>query len=216
MNVTAKFPQGRLEWRLLLQWLLDDGLVGHDEAEGIRSRLGAGDSSQHPLIRLGRANLSDARNGRALDTEALTKWLACRLAMPYLYIDPLKADVAHVADVMSIRYAERRRALPVEVGLTEVTVATCEPLDTGWVAEVEAHTKKRLRLVLSHPSRVQRFTTEFYTLAHSVRQAAKNGSTAALASFEQLVDLGKTTNNLDANDQGVVQVVDWLWQYAFD
>jgi general secretion pathway protein E len=36
------------------------------------------------------------------------------------------------------------------------------------------------------------------------------------SSFEQLVELGKTNKQLDANDQGVVQVVDWLWQYAFD
>ena len=26
----------------------------------------------------------------------------------------------------------------------------------------------------------------------------------------------RTNKQLDANDQGVVQVVDWLWQYAFD
>jgi general secretion pathway protein E len=30
------------------------------------------------------------------------------------------------------------------------------------------------------------------------------------------VELGKSTKQLDANDQSVVQVVDWLWQYAFD
>jgi general secretion pathway protein E len=30
------------------------------------------------------------------------------------------------------------------------------------------------------------------------------------------VELGKTNKQLDANDQSVVQVVDWLWQYAFD
>jgi general secretion pathway protein E len=34
--------------------------------------------------------------------------------------------------------------------------------------------------------------------------------------FEQLVELGKSNKQLDANDQSVVQVVDWLWQYAFD
>ena len=27
---------------------------------------------------------------------------------------------------------------------------------------------------------------------------------------------GKSNKQLDANDQHVVQVVDWLWQYAFD
>jgi general secretion pathway protein E len=48
-----------------------------------------------------------------------------------------------------------------------------------------------------------------------VRAAQKRGQCGA-ASFEQLVELGKTNKQLDANDQGVVQVVDWLWQYAFD
>jgi general secretion pathway protein E len=215
-STTPPQPKGRLDWRVLLQWLHDDGLVGDDEEVRVRTRFGAGDSSQHPLVRLGAAGLSDARNGRTLDTEALTEWLAARLKMPYLRIDPLKVDVARVADVMSIHYAEMRRALPVAVGVQEVTVATCEPLDTAWVAEIEAHTKKRLRLVLAHPIEVQRYTTEFYTLSRSVRAAAKRGETVSLASFEQLVEMGKSTKQLDANDQGVVQVVDWLWQYAFD
>ena len=216
MSSTPTLSKGRLDWRPLLQWLRQDGLVSDDDASLIATRFGAGASSQHPLIRLGGANLTDARNGKALDTDALTEWLAGRLNMPYLRIDPLKVDVARVADVMSIHYAEMRRALPVAVGLTDVTVATCEPLDVDWVAEIEAHTKKRLRLVLSHPSEVQRYTTEFYTLSRSVRAAAKRGETTALASFEQLVEMGKSNKQLDANDQGVVQVVDWLWQYAFD
>ena len=216
MNKVSTSPKGRLDWRFLLQWLHEDGLIGDADEARVRMRFGAGDSSQHPLIRLGGAELIDARNGRALDTESLTEWLAGRLGLGYLRIDPLKVDVARVADVMSIRYAEMRRALPIAVGLTEVTFATCEPLDDAWVPEIEAHTKKRLRLVLAHPLEVQRYTTEFYTLSRSVRAAAKRGESGALASFEQLVEMGKSNKQLDANDQGVVQVVDWLWQYAFD
>jgi general secretion pathway protein E len=49
-----------------------------------------------------------------------------------------------------------------------------------------------------------------------VRNAIKAGESTGLASFEQLVELGRSNKQLDANDQGVVQVVDWLWQYAFD
>ncbi|EWS53877.1 Type II traffic warden ATPase [Methylibium sp. T29] len=49
-----------------------------------------------------------------------------------------------------------------------------------------------------------------------MRAAQKSGDGAGPASFEQLVELGKSNKQLDANDQGVVQVVDWLWQYAFD
>jgi general secretion pathway protein E len=70
--------------------------------------------------------------------------------------------------------------------------------------------------VVSNPDDVRRYTTEFYALARSVRAAQKTGEVASTASFEQLVELGKAKGQLDANDQGVVQVVDWLWQYAFD
>ncbi len=207
-------PRGRLDWRQLLDWLREDGWVGAEDAERVVKRFGAGDSSLHALVRLGGAGLQ--RGGRALDTEALTEWLAARAKLPYLRIDPLKVDVGRVADVMSVQYALSRRLLPVLVGATEVTVATSEPFDTGWVAEIEAHVRRRIKLVLASPDDVARYTTEFYSLARSVRAAQKTGEASASASFEQLVELGRANRQLDANDQGVVQVVDWLWQYAFD
>ncbi len=209
-------PAGRLEWRRLLRWLLEDGIISSANHEQTSHRFAAGDSIQHPLVRLGNAELLNAKTGKPLDTETLTEWLAGRCGMPYLRIDPLKVDVGRVADVMSITYAERRRALPLQFGINEVTVATSEPFDLGWVPEIEAHTRKTLKLVLANPLDVARFTTEFYTLQRSVRAAIKTGEMAATASFEQLVELGRSNKQLDANDQGVVQVVDWLWQYAFD
>ena len=84
------------------------------------------------------------------------------------------------------------------------------------MAEIEAHTRRSVKLVLANPQDVRSYTTEFYALAKSVRAAQKSGEVSPAASFEQLVELGKTNKQLDANDQGVVQVVDWLWQYAFD
>jgi general secretion pathway protein E len=209
-------PSGPLAWRSLLQWLRDDALISAAEAERTTQRFGSGDSRQHPLVRLGGAGLTHARDGSALDAEALTQWLAQRSGLPYLRIDPLKVDVGRVTEVMSINYAERRRALPVQVGTHEVTIATCEPFDIAWVPEIEAHTRKTVRLVLASPLELQRYSTEFYTLARSVRAAIKSGETSATSSFEQLVELGRSNKPLDANDQGVVQVVDWLWQYAFD
>ena len=204
----------RLAWRQLLDWLRQDGQVSPGDAERVVKRFGAGDSSLHALVRLGGAGLQ--HQGRPLDTEALTEWLARRSKLPYLRIDPLKVDVGRVAEVMSLQYAEMRRVLPLTVGLTELTIATSEPGDTAWVAEIESHSRKRVRLVLSNPEDIARYTTEFYSLARSVRAAQKSGEVAASASFEQLVELGKASKPLDANDQGVVQVVDWLWQYAFD
>ncbi len=207
---------GRLDWRPLLGWLRADGLISDEDAHRTAGRFNAGASAQHPLVRLAAAGLLRKGSNKPLDTEALTEWLAGRLRLPYVRIDPLKVDAGRVAEVMSINYAERRLALPLYVALHEVTIATCEPLDVSWVAEIEAHTRKTVKLVLASPTEIVRYTTEFYTLSRSVRAAIKNGETSALASFEQLVELGRSNKQLDANDQGVVQVVDWLWQYAFD
>ena len=209
-------PRGRLEWRELLDWLQTDGLITAADVQRVAQRFTAGASSQHALIRLGQAGLQRAIDKRELDTAALTEWLAGRAQLPYLRIDPLRADVGRVADVMSVQYAEMRVALPLNFGAHEVTIATAEPFDTGWVAEIAAHTRRQVKLVVAHPDEIRRFTTEFYALARSVRAAQKSGETAATASFEQLVELGRSNRQLDANDQGVVQVVDWLWQYAFD
>jgi general secretion pathway protein E len=209
-------PSGRLEWPVLLEWLREDGWISAEDAEQVGARFRAGPSSLHALVRLGAAGLSHAGNGRVLDTEALTEWLAGRSGLGYLRIDPLKVEVGRVADVMSVQYAELRRALPLSLGSTEVVIATAEPFDTAWVPEIETHTRRPVRLVVANPEDVRRYTTEFYALARSVRAAQKSGENAATASFEQLVELGKANKTLDANDQGVVQVVDWLWQYAFD
>ena len=211
---TPARPRGRLDWHQLLRWLVDDGLVSDDDAQRLVRRFGSGASSLHALVRLGGAGLQ--HDGRALDCEALTEWLARRVQLPYLRIDPLKVDVGRVAEVMSLQYAEMRKVLPVGLAADAVTVATSEPFDTAWVAEIESHSRRRVKLVIANPDDVARYTSEFYNLARSVRNAQKSGETAATASFEQLVELGKTNKQLDANDQGVVQVVDWLWQYAFD
>ncbi|MBL8363432.1 MAG: type II/IV secretion system protein [Rubrivivax sp.] len=212
----AARPRGPLDWRELLQWLQDDGCIDAESAERVSRRFAAGASSLHALVRLGNAGLARRDSGQPLDTEALTEWLAGRAGLAHLRIDPLRADVGRVNDVMSVRYAEMRRALPVSYGLTEVVIATSEPFDTAWVAEIEAHTRRSVKLVVANPDDIRRYTTEFYALAKSVRAATKTGEVSATASFEQLVELGKTNKQLDANDQGVVQVVDWLWLYAFD
>ncbi|OYV00675.1 MAG: type II secretion system protein E, partial [Burkholderiales bacterium PBB5] len=154
--VGAARPIGRLEWRRLLDWLREDGLVDAAAAERVARRYAAGDSSLPALVRLGGAGLQHA--GRPRDTEALTEWLARRAQLPYLRIDPLKVDVGRVAEVMSAQYAELRKVLPVTITPEQVTVATSEPFDTGWVAEIESHSRRKVRLVVANPEDIARFT----------------------------------------------------------
>jgi len=213
----AKTPHvGPIDWRRMVEWLHADGVIAEDEARRTIARCSQAESAQHPLVRLASVSMRRASDGKPLDIEILTQWLASRAGLEYLRIDPLKVDVGKVADVMSAAYAERHRILPVQVTPTEVVVATAEPFITDWLAEVERQSRRSVRRVVSSPQEIHRFTAEFFALAKSVRSAMKAGGNSGGASFEQLVELGKGNKQLDANDQGVVQVVDWLWQYAFD
>jgi general secretion pathway protein E len=204
-----------VDWRNLVKWLLKDGVISDEEAQRTVARCSQAESVQHPLVRLASVSMRRAADQKPLDIESLTQWLAQRAGLDYLRIDPLKVDVGKVSDAMGAAYAERHRILPVAVLPNEITVATAEPFITDWVAEVERQSRRSVRRVVASPQEIHRFTAEFYALAKSVRAAAKSGVNNG-TSFEQLVELGRTNKQLDANDQGVVQVVDWLWQYAFD
>ncbi|RZI99041.1 MAG: type II/IV secretion system protein, partial [Haliea sp.] len=208
--------RGPLDWRLMVEWLSRDGLITAEEARRTVARCSQAESVQHPLVRLAAVAMARASDGKPLDIETLTQYLADQAGLAYLRIDPLKVDVGKVADTMSAAYAERHRVLPVQVTAKEVVVASAEPFITDWIEEVERQSRRSVRRVVASPQDIHRYTAEFFALAKSVRAAQKAGGNAGAASFEQLVELGKTNKQLDANDQGVVQVVDWLWQYAFD
>ena len=207
---------GRLDWRHLVDWLCADAVITSEEAHRITARCAQAESRQHPLVRLASVAVRRASDARPLDIEALTQWLAQRAGLDYLRIDPLRVDVAKVADAMSAAYAERHHILPIQVTATEVVVATAQPYVTDWVAELERQIRRPVRRVLASPLEIQRYVAEFFALAKSVRTAQKAGTPSGVANFEQLVEMGRAQKPLDANDQSVVRVVDWLWQYAFD
>jgi len=196
-------------------WLRSDGTISAEESARVSARCAQGESAQHPVLRLASLGVRRAADQKIMDAEALLTWLAPRAGLVYLRIDPLKVDVSKVAEAFTAAYAQRHKVLPVAITPSEIVVATCQPFVTDWLVEVEHQSRRRVRLVLSNPQDIARYTAEFYALAHSVRAALKNGNQTRV-SFEQLVELGKTNKQLDANDQSVVMVVDWLWQYAFD
>ena len=207
---------GPLDWRKLVEWLGEDGIISAAEAVRTIARCAQVQSAQPPLVRLASVSMTRLSDGKPLDLETMAQWLAGRAGLSYIRIDPLKVDVGKVADSMSAIYAERHKVLPIQVTTTEVVIATSEPFITDWVAEIERQARRNVRLVVANPLDITKYTAEFFALAKSVKAALKAGGNAGTASFEQLVELNKTNKQLDANDQGVVQVVDWLWQYAFD
>jgi len=211
--------KGRLTLATIIDGLAADGLVDAAEAEAFKRERRYYKGDAHPLVAVAEQRWKSALPPhRVLDLETLTQWLAKWSGLDYFHIDPLKINFSAVTDVMSSAYATRFRILPVEVKPGEVTIATAEPFDLAWEEELKPILRKSIRRVIANPDDIARYQVEFYNLAKSVKGALGKGDTAAsgISNFEQLVELGKGKGSLDANDQHVVLIVDWLWQYAFE
>ncbi len=210
---SSAVPNGRVTGGYVLKQLVADGLLATADAERFKIS-GGRDRAGHPLANLAEMNFRTPNaERRLLDLEMLTQWLAQKAALPYFHIDPLRVDFTRVVDVMSSSYATTYSILPVAISGDEVTIATCEPFQTGWEREIEQITKRSVKRVVSNPHDVARYTTEFYKLAQQVKGAAKSGAAPLVSSFEQLVELG---GKVAADDAHVIHIVDWLLQYAFD
>jgi len=211
-----------LDLQVIFTWLLADGMVEKAEvkahfaqAQGIlRNTPG----SMHPLCAVAHCKLVSLNTGKLLTLDILTEWVAQRARLPFYRIDPLKIDFTKVADVMSASYASRFNILPVEITPDTLTVATADPFALEWEAEIAKLSRRVIKRLISNPLDISQYTSQFFSLAKSIKQANKNtGQDVALRNnFEQLVEMGKTNKQVDANDQHVVNIVDWLWQYAFE
>jgi general secretion pathway protein E len=210
----------RLDLDEVLGVLMHEGAIGEAEYKRVRSSRGHGRSEVHPLVVIANAKLEHAgKSGVALNLEWLTEWLAQHAGLPHLRIDPTKIDVARVGQVVSANYATRYRILPIEITDTELTIATSEPFDTRWLADIAHITRREVRRVVANPLDVNRYLMEFYGVTRAAQKAkdakSEAGEESKLFNFEQLLELGKS-GEIGADDQHVVRIVDWLLQYAYD
>ncbi|MBW7861590.1 MAG: GspE/PulE family protein [Rhodocyclaceae bacterium] len=209
----------RLRLSEVLGQLVTDGLVEREEADRVIAEQRLHRAGVHPLIVIADQNWKSLQPpNRPLTLEILAEWLAAKVGLEYYHIDPLKIDFSSVTEVMSSAYATRFGILPVQVTTREVVIATTEPYLREWEKEMAPILKKEIRRVIANPVDVSRYLIEFYSLARSVKKAAQSGGQQGshLSSFEQLVELGRSNKQYDANDQHIVNIVDWLWQYAFE
>jgi general secretion pathway protein E len=227
MNSSATLQKGNTEQRRsdrrltldeVLGALVADSLVAKEDADRLIELRRRFRNETHPLVLVSDQKWKDPRNPKKLlHLEALTEWLAEKVAMPYLHIDPFKIDFAAVTKVMSNAYAARYRILPVGLTSSEAVIATCEPYLREWEDELAKVLRLQIRRVIANPVDINSYLVEFYNLARSVKGASQQqtGALSEITNFEQLVQLGRS-GNLDANDQHVVRLVDWLLQYAFE
>jgi general secretion pathway protein E len=210
---------GSIERRLalgeLLDWLVEDRLAEPEVARMFKKERRYYRGTMHPLAVV--ADQKWKSGNKTLDLDMLSEWLAKRVGFEYFHIDPLKIDFTGVTEVMSSAYATRFRILPVAVTAKELVIATAEPYVREWEPEIARMSRRAIRRVIANPLDIERYQVEFYNLAKSVKGAnKKNTGGSGLSNFEQLVELGKIGDKLDANDAHVVRIVDWLCEYAFE
>ena len=216
-NVTPK-KTGKLSLGDALRMLVADGVASKTQAEVLYKDRKKDSSNLHPLVVIAEQKWKDLHAPhKALTMDFLTQWLAKHTGMEYFHIDPLKLDFSSAAQVISKAYAERLKIMPIAINKGVATVATGEPFVIDWIEDLERVLNMKIKLVLANPVEINRYLPEIYNLATSINQAniAKAGQVVGVQNFEQLVELGKD-KNLDANEQHVVNIVDWLFKYAFE
>lgn len=108
-------------------------------------------------------------------------------------------------------------SLPVQVTTREVIIATTEPYIREWVEELKPILRKDIRRVMANPDDIGRYLIRIFQpgqVGQEGRCARRNhGWTIQLRATGRT---GQGNRQFDANDQHIVHIVDWLWQYAFD
>ncbi len=215
-----RVPEHRLSLKELLDELVADDLVPKVAAERASLEPRQERSSLHPLVVIANKQFRNPQPPHeVLSLELLTEWLARKAGLPYLRIDPLKLDIAAVERLLpyiSYDYAARYQILPVLVNENRIVFATAEPFLTEWQGVLRQTLRKEIDRVIANPLDINRYQLEFYGVSRSVRGALKGTaeSVSGILNFEQLLELGRR-GELSADERPIVQIVDWLLQYAF-
>jgi len=154
---------------------------------------------------------------QVLTLDVMTDWLAEQAGLARYHFDPLKMDVAACTSIMSYAYASRFNILVVKVTPAAVEIAVADPFNLEWKNEIERIVKRPITTVLANPQQLKSYLVEFYSVSKAMDGAGSMSSgqlPGNIQNLEQLIELGKS-GKVDAEDQHIVSIVDWLMQYAF-
>lgn len=196
-----KGGEHRLQLGDVVEELCNDGLLDVRQMSALKQEVFAGRQAVHPLTAIAYRRWTNATNPFAiLDIEVLCEWQAAK------------------AGLSSYAYAKRFNILALEATNSHITVATAEPYVNGWVSELERINGRPVKRVLADPEKIASYLVEFYSLSRSVHSATGEGRAPlrfGMQNFEHLLELGRV-GKLEADDKHIVNIVDWLLQYAYN
>ncbi|MHA3054078.1 type II/IV secretion system protein [Acinetobacter sp. ANC 4633] len=207
-----------LTW-CLDQLLWDEIITERDQVLVQTTHRNKSQLAWHPLQWIAQFDLVNQKDSeKKLTLSLLGQWLAEKASLPFYVIDPLKADVPALTEVMSQEFAIRNHILAVEVNDAEVLIGTDQPFLTDWVGYLENGLKpKKIQRVFLSPEQLQRYLSEYYQVSRAVHSSQKSQNYERDGrGVEALLQLGDISQNPDANDQHIVKLVDWILQFAFE
>jgi len=202
----------------ILDLLVKQEIVEQEQARMISSLVSAQDRKNlHPIeIIANRQWANKSQPDQVISLDFLTDWLASESGLERHYFDPLKMDVASCTSIMSYAYASRFQILAIKVSPEEILMAVTDPYNSEWKDELDRIVARPIKTVLANPKDLKSFLLEFYSISKAMDNAgsSQDQMPGNLQNLEQLIELGKL-GSVDADDQHIVSIVDWLLQYAF-
>ncbi len=199
------------------QWLTAK-IISQQEFAKLLEKSTVSSATVHPYIAIVDNKLTNMQTGNPITLEFLTQWVAKSNQLDYLKIDPTKINVNQVTQIISQAYARQHQILPVHVDSEEITIAVADPKNVVWLNDIQKIHRQTIKRVHANPIDIQRLLFEFYGVNRQVQGAKKlhkSKSNDPILNLEQLVNLGGK-KDINADDQHVIGLVDWLLQYAFD
>ena len=152
-----------------------------------------------------------------LDEEAIMRAVAEELGMPFKRIDPLELDLEVVTQTIPKSFALKHLVLAVEATAEALTVVVYDPFNRQVLEDIERVAQKRVQVLISTKSDIQKTISEFYGFKRSILAADSQLSRPLvdLGNLEQLTRV-QTGGEISSSDQHITNAVDHLFSYAFD
>ncbi|WP_028695633.1 GspE/PulE family protein [Pseudomonas cremoricolorata] len=170
----------------------------------------------HPLETIASLALEDLQApGQRLDMDWLCRWLAKKVGQPYLHLDPLQLDLSRTSALISPAFAERHAILPIRVSANAITIASAQPYQHDWEADLGSSLGLSIDRVLASPVLIRKLSQASLQLAERVAGASQQHG-SSIEHLRQLLEPSRRQQESSAEDAHIIGLVDWILQYAVE
>jgi general secretion pathway protein E len=178
--------------------------------------------NDHPLEVISKFMLNNPNSDSSFfRLDQLCKWFAPHVGMEYVKVDPLRLKMESLTTVIPHAYAYRLQILPIQVDESTITFITSDPFDKHWVQDIEQSSRKKIKVLFSSPMQIRTLLDEIFVIQKAFKDVNKNKSyrersllkSGKLDELNRIIERAQHTS-VGGEDNSVVQVVDWLLNFA--